>query len=286
VTRVHILGAGAFGQALSVVLTGTGAILHGRGAQPELRDGDVALLVVPAARTAEALAAWPLPPDCVAVACAKGIVDGQLQSDIVAARHPGPVAVLTGPGFADEIGRGLPTALTLACADVATGAALQTRLSTQSLRLYRTADIVGAQVGGALKNVTAIACGAAVGAGLGESARAALMTRGFAEMARLGLALGAEERTFSGLSGLGDLALTCTSVRSRNFAAGHALGRGQGLPVGVTTEGVGTARTVLDLAALHGIEMPIAAAVAALVTGQTDVRGAMSALLERPLRAE
>ena len=284
--RVHILGAGAFGRALAVTLAGTDAVLHGRGASPDLRDGDVALLVVPAAQTAAAMSAWPLPPGCVAVACAKGITGGQLQSDIIAARHPGPVAVLTGPGFAEEIAQGLPTALTLACADDATGRALQARLSTPSLRLYRTIDIVGAQVGGALKNVTAIACGAAVGADLGESARAALMTRGFAEMVRLGLALGARERTFAGLSGLGDLALTCTSARSRNFAAGLALGRGDPLPAGLTTEGVGTAQTVMDLAVRHRIEMPIAAAVTALVTGQADVGQAIAALLARPLRPE
>jgi glycerol-3-phosphate dehydrogenase (NAD(P)+) len=286
VTRVHVLGAGAFGRALATALAGTGATLHAREARPDLRDGDIALLVVPAAQTADALAAWPLPPGAVAVACAKGLVAGHLQSQIIAARHPGPVAVLTGPGFADEIAQGLPTALTLACADDATGAALQAQLSTRSLRLYRTDDIVGAQVGGALKNVTAIACGAAVGAGLGESARAALMTRGFAEMVRMGLALGGQERTFAGLSGLGDLALTCTSARSRNFAAGLALGQGQPLPPGVTTEGVGTAQTVLDLSARHGIDMPIAAAVAALVTGRMDVRQVMAGLLARPLRPE
>jgi glycerol-3-phosphate dehydrogenase (NAD(P)+) len=260
--------------------------LHARGARPDLRDGDIALLAVPAAQTRDALAAWPLPPGAVAVACAKGLVSGQLQTQVIAARHSGPIAVLTGPGFADEIARGLPTALTLACADEATGAALQARLSTRSLRLYRTSDVSGAQVGGALKNVTAIACGAAVGAGLGESARAALMTRGFAEMVRLGLALGGAERTFAGLSGLGDLALTCTSARSRNFAAGLALGRGGTLPAGVTTEGVGTAQAALLLAAHHGIDMPIAAAVAALVTGQADVTQAMSTLLARPLRPE
>lgn len=287
-TCVHVVGAGAFGTALADALARAGrhVTLSGRGARPEVRAGDAVLLAVPSAATGSVLAELPLPDAATVVACAKGVVNGELQTDIIARYHSGPVAVLTGPSFAEEIGLGLPTALTLACADVSTGTRMQALLSTPVLRLYLSTDPVGAQIGGALKNVTAIACGAAVGAGLGESARAALMTRGFAEMVRLGTALGAEARTFAGLSGLGDLALTCASAKSRNFAAGLALARDGRLPEGVTMEGVGTARAVLALAARHDVDMPIAAATADVLDGRATVAEAMEALLSRPLKPE
>ena len=154
------------------------------------------------------------------------------------------------------------------------------------LRLYRTTDTVGAELGGALKNVIAIGCGAVMGAGLGESARAALMTRGFAEMNRLAAALGARPETLAGLSGFGDLALTCTSAQSRNTRYGESIGRGEAFDASVTVEGAATARAVVVRARALGLEMPVSAAVAALVSGELRVREAVDMLLARPLKEE
>jgi glycerol-3-phosphate dehydrogenase (NAD(P)+) len=195
-------------------------------------------------------------------------------------------AILTGPSFARDIALGLPTALTLACGGEAVGAALQAALSTPTLRLYRSTDPVGAELGGALKNVIAIGCGAVMGAGLGESARAALMTRGFAEMNRLAPALGARPETLAGLSGFGDLALTCTSAQSRNYRYGESLGRGADFDPAITVEGAATARAVLARARALGIDMPVTAAVVALVAGELRVTEAMDMLLSRPLKEE
>ena len=223
------------------------------------------------------------------VACCKGI---DLET------HLGPVqtiaqamidalpAILTGPSFAADIARGLPTALTLACADEAAGKELQQALTTPNLRIYRTTDTVGAELGGALKNVIAIACGVVIGARLGDSARAALMTRGYAEMQRMARAQGARPETLAGLSGFGDLALTCTSEGSRNFRFGLSIGRGEPFDPSVTVEGAATARAALAKAHEIGIEMPITAAVTALLDGQVDVRQAMDMLLSRPLKEE
>jgi glycerol-3-phosphate dehydrogenase (NAD(P)+) len=253
------------------------------------------LSAVPAQVTREVLAvlAPELPDGVPLVLTAKGLEQGtlKLQSEIAAEVAPGhPVAILTGPSFARDLTAGLPTAVTLAVADEDIGEALQRRLATRSLRPYLTDDIIGAQIGGAVKNVIAIACGAAIGAGLGESARAALMSRGFAEMVRLGTALGGRAETLAGLSGLGDLALTAASENSRNFAYGVALG--QGVPVselaidGRTYEGAATAGPVAALGAQLGIEMPIAATVADLVAGSVTVPEAVSTLFNRPLRRE
>jgi glycerol-3-phosphate dehydrogenase (NAD(P)+) len=192
------------------------------------------------------------------------------------------VAQLTGPSFAADIAKGLPTALTLACTDDALGAHLQMALSTPALRLYRTTDVIGAELGGALKNVIAIAAGAVIGAGLGESARAALIARGFAEMMRYATANGAQAETLTGLSGLGDLILTCGSEQSRNFRFGLALARGETLPEGTTVEGLHTARQLSESAA----ETPIADTVAALADGKLDISGALDHLLNRPLKPE
>lgn len=309
-----VVGAGAFGTALAFALSrdGTATRLWGRDAEhieaitkagenarylagvplpsslepvadiAQIAAVDVVLLVVPAQQTAAfwdthgaALAGRPV------LLCAKGVEAGtfRLQSDIC----PDAAGVLTGPGFAAEIARGLPTALTLAVPDAQ--ADLQADLSRPWLRLYRTDDVVGAQLGGALKNVVAIAAGIAMGAGLGESARAAIMTRGFAEMRRLATAMGAQDTTLSGLSGLGDLSLTCASAKSRNFAHGQALGRGVP-PDGATVEGVATARAALGLAARHGVEMPVAQAVASVLDGTAAVDAAIGQLLSRPLRTE
>ncbi|MGB3246859.1 MAG: NAD(P)H-dependent glycerol-3-phosphate dehydrogenase [Sulfitobacter sp.] len=223
------------------------------------------------------------------VACCKGI---ELESGV------GPVAVindtvpsataaiLTGPSFAADIARGLPTALTLACADQTIGKMLQVSLTTPNLRIYRTTDTIGAELGGALKNVIAIACGTAMGAGLGESARAALMTRGYAEMQRLAARLNADPATLSGLSGFGDLTLTCTSEQSRNYRLGLTIGAGTEFDSGTTVEGVATARAVDALAKRLELDMPITAAVTALLNKELDVAHAMKSLLTRPLKEE
>lgn len=223
------------------------------------------------------------------IACCKGIDLTRMTGPASTIRDLVPnanAAILTGPSFAADIARGLPTALTLACADDEQGAQLQTALSTTALRIYRTADTVGAELGGALKNVMAIASGVAIGAGLGESARAALITRGFPEMQRLAVALGAQPDTLSGLSGFGDLVLTCTSDQSRNYRYGLALGAGQAFDSTTTVEGSATARAVRKLAQELDIDMPICAVVAALADGTTDVPTALSALLSRPLKEE
>ena len=195
-------------------------------------------------------------------------------------------AMLTGPSFAADIARGLPTALTIACADEDVGAILQTALSTTALRLYRTTDTIGAELGGALKNVMAIASGICIGAGYGESARAALITRGFPEMQRLALTLGAQGDTLAGLSGFGDLVLTCTSDQSRNYRYGLALGQGTTFDSATTVEGAATAQAVRQLAEDLKLDMPICRVVADLTDGQTDVAAALNALLSRPLKEE
>ena len=220
------------------------------------------------------------------VACCKGIdlVSGQGPSAVLKGAHR--VAVLTGPSFATDIARGLPTALTLACADDATGRRVQTQLSSPTVRLYRSTDVVGAELGGALKNVIAIGCGAVMGAGLGDSARAAVMTRGFAEMQRVAAAFSAEAETLMGLSGLGDLTLTCTSDQSRNYRLGLALGAGTEFDASITVEGAATARALRHVATAHGLELPLCATVADLVDGHLDMKGAMEQLLARPLKEE
>jgi glycerol-3-phosphate dehydrogenase (NAD(P)+) len=254
-----------------------------------LAAAEVVLLALPAQVTGDFLAGHgDRLPACPVVACAKGLSgrDFRRQSEIVADALPDRTcAVLTGPGFAAEIARGLPTALTIACADPATGRALQTRLSTRRLRLYLTDDVTGAELGGALKNVIALACGMVEGRGLGQSARAALMTRGFAEMSRLADAMGARPETLGGLSGLGDLSLTCNSPMSRNFATGRALGAGEPRPGG-TVEGVATARAACELGHRNGVEMPIAEAVAAVLDGTLTLGDAIDGLLARPLKEE
>jgi glycerol-3-phosphate dehydrogenase (NAD(P)+) len=195
-------------------------------------------------------------------------------------------AILTGPSFASDIARGLPTALTVACADAEKGKTLQETLTTRNLRIYRSTDTIGAELGGALKNVIAIAAGAVIGAGLGDSARAALMTRGYAEMQRLAQALGARSETLSGLSGFGDLVLTCNSPQSRNMRFGLSLGRNEAFDPTITVEGAATARAALKKAETLALDMPITAAVVALLDGKVQLRQAMEMLLSRPLKEE
>jgi len=228
------------------------------------------------------------------VICAKGIeqASGKLISQVVGEVAPGaPVAVLSGPSFAAEVARGLPAAVTLASAEEALGQALSYALSQPPFRCYWSDDVVGAEIGGAVKNVYAIAAGIVAGKKLGASAHAALVTRGFAEMVRFGAALGARRETLTGLSGLGDLVLTCGSPQSRNMSLGIALGKGKSLDEALgtrvtVTEGVYTAGAVVEMAAARGIDMPIAQAVHAVISGMATVDEAIEALLSRPLRAE
>lgn len=227
--------------------------------------------------------------DKTLVACCKGIdlKTGHGPTQVLKATHPSASnAILTGPSFAHDIALGLPTALTLACEDHALGTKLQGDLTTTNLRLYRSTDVIGAELGGALKNIIAIACGATIGAGLGESARAALITRGFAEMQRMAQAVGAQPETLAGLSGFGDLALTCASEGSRNFCFGLALGRGEPFDANITVEGAATAKATVKRAKILGIDMPITAAVVAMIDGTLTLQQAMDSLLARPLKEE
>lgn len=228
------------------------------------------------------------------ILCAKGIEQGSLKlmTEVAEETLPGqPIAVLSGPSFASEVARGLPTAVTLACADEALGRALGAHLGTRTFRPYLATDLIGAEAGGAMKNVLAIACGVVEGRALGRSAHAAIVTRGFAEMTRLAVALGAEAETLAGLCGLGDLVLTCSSHQSRNMSVGLALGRGTSLAEALSgklsvAEGVASAPAVRALAAKLGVETPICEAVAAVLAGETDLDGAIDTLLSRPIRPE
>ncbi len=228
------------------------------------------------------------------VMCAKGIeqATGKLMGDVVAEALPNALlAVLSGPSFAADVARGLPAALTLACSHEQTGRGLAEALSSRQMRLYWSSDVVGAELGGALKNVMAIAAGIVDGRGLGASAHAAVVTRGFAEMRRLGDAMGARSETLLGLSGLGDLVLTCGSPQSRNMSLGRGLGEGKSLAsiLGsrtAVTEGVYTAAAVVALARQKKIEMPIAEAVHAIIEQRISVDDAITALMTRPLKAE
>lgn len=312
---IGIAGAGAFGTALAVALASGGrqVTLWGRDealrttrqsprlpgvALPEgvtlaenvsdIAESEVVLLALPMQQLRGFLSgAGAALLDSDLIACCKGIDLTTLKgpAEVMAeAGAKGQLGILTGPSFAADIARGLPTALTLASAGDR-AEAMQALLSTPTLRLYRTDDVVGAELGGALKNVIAIAAGVVAGAGLGDSARAALVTRGYAEMLRLALALGAKAETLAGLSGLGDLILTCTSAQSRNFAHGVALGAGR--PVAqATVEGVATAQAAVRLATGMGIEMPVAAMVARLVAEEIGVAEAVRQLMSRPLKQE
>ena len=318
---IFVFGSGAFGTALAISLASKGAVtLWARDTQhademtktrenrrrlpgvtltsdlmptaafPTLPADAICLLAVPTQKLRGLLAEHQQAlANCQLVACCKGVELGtgigptQIIAELIPTATP---STLTGPSFAQDIAKGLPTALTLACADAEAGKTLQSALTTSNLRIYRTTDTIGAELGGALKNVVAIACGAAMGAGLGESARAALMTRGFSEMSRMAEALGADAGTLAGLSGFGDLTLTCTSEQSRNYRFGLSLGRNSEFDPGVTVEGAATAKAVLDRANGMQIDMPITAAVDALIDGKLRVDQAMDMLLSRPLKEE
>jgi glycerol-3-phosphate dehydrogenase (NAD(P)+) len=257
---------------------------------------DAVLLVVPAQhlRAIAAAMAAALRPGTPVVICAKGVEEttGALMSEIAAAALPGSdLAVLSGPTFAGEVARGLPTAVTLAATDQALGRALIAALGTRSFRPYLGDDVVGAEIGGAVKNVLAIACGIVAGRRLGDNARAALITRGLAEMVRLARAKGGRAETLMGLSGLGDLTLTCTALQSRNHSLGFALGEGKDLAAILGTrrsvaEGVSSAAAIAALARRVAIDMPIVAAVDAILHHGADIDEAIAGLLARPFRDE
>ena len=226
--------------------------------------------------------------------CAKGIEQGSLRlmTQVLDETIPNAApAVLSGPSFAGEVARGLPTAVTLACADEALGRALAEAIATPTFRPYLSSDMIGAEAGGAIKNVLAIACGIVEGKGLGRSAHAALITRGFAEMTRMAEALGGEAETVAGLCGLGDLVLTCSSPQSRNMSVGLALGAGQSLEQALAgkltvAEGVASAPAVRALARKLKVDTPISEAVAAILAGEVGVDEAILGLLSRPLKTE
>lgn len=266
--------------------------IRATGSLGELAACDALLVVVPAQHVRAVLAETAVGTTAL-VLCAKGIEAGTqlLVGEVAQQLHPrAPVAVLSGPTFAHEVAAGQPTAVTLACADPALGAALADRLAGPALRPYASTDVVGAEIGGAVKNVLAIACGVVEGAGLGQNARAALIARGFAEMVRFGLARGARAETLSGLSGLGDLVLTCSSTASRNFSLGLALGQGKRaadlLADRVTVaEGAFTAPVLRAAADAARVDMPVVAAVCALLDGAPVAR-VIEGLLARPLARE
>lgn len=264
------------------------------GEMAALDDLAVLLVVAPAQHLGKVLAGLSDRPRDL-VLCSKGIEagTGRLMADVARAALPqAEIAVLSGPTFAHEVAAGLPTAVTLACAGgEAQWARLSATLSRPTLRPYYSDDVVGAEIGGAVKNVLAIACGVVEGLGLGQNARAALIARGYAEMTRFGLALGARAETLAGLCGLGDLVLTCSSTSSRNFTLGKALGEGMSAAEALSgklsvAEGAHTAPVLAELADARGIAMPIVDAVARLLAGQAPARQVVAELLARPLRAE
>jgi len=325
VAPIGILGAGAWGTALAqaAARAGSAVLLWDRdpavaasiaadhrsprafaelALEPAIRGTadlatvlacEVVLLVVPAQAIGELCRRCRPAHPVVAVVCAKGFEEGtdRLLSAVVEAEWPAAtVAVLSGPSFAAEVARGLPTALTLGVADAALGRRLAARLSSPQLRVYWTDDRTGVEIGGAVKNVLAIAAGIVVGHGLGENARAALLSRGLAELAALGAAMGARPETLMGLSGLGDLMLTALSPTSRNTAFGMAVGQGADPAAALAgrgvVEGYWTAAVVERLAARHAVETPVTSAVAAILAGRLTVEAAMRRLMHRPLRAE
>ena len=301
-SRIAVLGAGAWGCALALHASrqGHAVTLWARTApravlpaevtivgdpMAALAGADLAIVAVPAQHLRAVVAPWP--GVALLLAC-KGFEAG---SGLLPTEVAGSGAVLSGPNFAAEVAAGLPAAAVVAGADQALVDAVIAALGGPALRLYSSADVLGVQAGGAAKNVLAIAAGAAIGAGLGENARAALITRGLAELSRLVLALGGRPGTAAGLSGMGDLMLTASSPTSRNTALGERLGRGETLAQALAAsrgvaEGVASAPALLARASTLGVEMPICEAVAAMLDGRASVRDAMGGLLARPFRAE
>ena len=323
--KLGVLGGGAWGTALAQVAAAGGSetllwareaevvdsvnrahentlFLAGVALNPAIRataefadmaECDALLVVTPAQHMRAVLGQAPV--GCrPLILCSKGIEErsGALLHDVARETCPeAPIAVLSGPSFADEVAQGLPTAVTLATADAALREQLRGALARPNFRIYVSDDVAGAEIGGAVKNVLAIACGVVEGKGLGENARAALIARGFAEMTRFGIAHGARRETLAGLSGLGDLVLTCSSTSSRNFSLGLGLGQGRSAAElladrRTVAEGAFTAPVLARLARDQGIDMPIVAAVDALIGGQANVDQVLEQLLARPPRAE
>ncbi|HET9335363.1 MAG TPA: NAD(P)H-dependent glycerol-3-phosphate dehydrogenase [Sphingomicrobium sp.] len=255
----------------------------------DLAEADAWLVVTPAQHMRAVLGRSPC-PSMPLILCSKGIEErtGKLLHDVAHEVCPSsPVAVLSGPTFAHEVAAGLPTAVTLACADRELGEELRGRINLPNFRTYCTDDVAGAEVGGAVKNVLAIACGVAEGRGLGQNARAALIARGFAEMIRFGLAMGGRRETLAGLSGLGDLVLTCSSTSSRNFSLGKAIGEGREVADlmrdrRTVAEGAHTAPVLDRIARERDIDMPLVDAVATLLAGKVGIDELLETMLSRP----
>ncbi|OXE37706.1 MAG: glycerol-3-phosphate dehydrogenase [Phenylobacterium zucineum] len=327
-SSVGVLGGGAWGTALALVCARAGLQTHlwvrevevlqaivetgqntpflpgidlgnqvtATNDMADLATCGILLCVIPAQHLRAGLAAFAphLRDRTPVLLCAKGVEQGSLKlmTQVLAETLPqARAAVLSGPSFAREVALGLPTAVTLACPDEDLGRQLAAALASPSFRPYVASDMVGAEIGGSVKNVLAIACGIVEGRGLGRSAHAALITRGFAEMIRLAEALGGRAETVAGLCGLGDLVLTCSSPQSRNMSVGLALGQGQSLQTALSgklsvAEGVASAPAVRQLARKLGVETPICEAVAAILAGEVDIDQAISGLLSRPLKLE
>ncbi|AHE56782.1 hypothetical protein NX02_25890 [Sphingomonas sanxanigenens DSM 19645 = NX02] len=323
--RLGVIGGGAWGTALAQTVAGEGEPVLLWAREPEVVEAinadrenrlylagiplapgirattaiedlgqcDALLVVTPAQHMRTILHMLPA-GDRPLVLCAKGIEAGSamLMSEVALEVQPAAaIAVLSGPTFAHEVAQGLPTAITLACDDEALGAALAQRIASPGFRPYASRDVIGAEVGGAVKNVLAIACGVVEGAGLGQNARAALISRGFAEMTRFGLARGAKAETLAGLAGLGDLVLTCSSTSSRNFSLGRGLGEGRSATDlladrRTVAEGAFTAPVLRDAARAADVDMPVVEAVCALLDGSASVDAIVEQLLARPLRPE
>jgi glycerol-3-phosphate dehydrogenase (NAD(P)+) len=319
--RIAVVGAGAWGTALANVIARAGrtvllAARHRAAADvlakrresprlpglqiderveiapvgPELARYDAILVAVPSQqmRAAAGAIAPSLRQGTPVIACAKGIERGthRFMTEVIAEAAPAALpAILSGPSFAADVARGLPAAVTLAAGDEAVAAALARALGSATLRPYHSTDVRGVEIGGAAKNVLAIAAGIVAGRGLGASADAALVTRGFAELFHFGRAFGARPETLTGLSGLGDVILTCSSAQSRNYSYGMAVGRGDPAQA-VLAEGIFTAPVLLEMAKEKGVDMPIVSAVADILAGRTSVDEAVEALLTRPFRAE
>ncbi|WP_027543849.1 NAD(P)H-dependent glycerol-3-phosphate dehydrogenase [Bradyrhizobium sp. WSM2254] len=319
---VAVIGAGAWGTALAMVAAraGRSVTLWARNAEHAARiastrdnprlpgvrlaqeivvtnelalaaRADMLLIATPAQhlRGAVNMLASHLTTQTPVVACAKGIEHGthKFMTDVIAeaALHAQP-AILSGPSFADDVARGLPTAVTLAAKEEELASSLVQALGSPTFRPYHSTDVRGVEIGGAAKNVLAIAAGIVVGRNLGASALAALTTRGFSELARLGRACGARTETLSGLSGLGDLLLSCSTAQSRNFALGIALGRGEAAPAGKLAEGAFTAPVLVEFAAARNVDMPVSQAVAAILDNRLTIDAAIEGLLTRPFKAE
>jgi glycerol-3-phosphate dehydrogenase (NAD(P)+) len=319
---VSVIGAGAWGTALASVAARAGrdVVLCARSpesaaeiaatrANPKLpgmqldasvkvtndiglaAGADIILIATPAQHLREAVTALTphLAKATPVIACAKGIERGthKFMTEVIAEAAPdASPAILSGPSFALDVARGLPTAVTLAAKDETLAGALVHAMGSSTFRPYHTTDVRGVEIGGAAKNVLAIAAGIVVGRKFGASAQAALTTRGFSELVRLGRACGARSETMAGLSGLGDLILTCSGPQSRNFALGLALGRGEQRPRDKLAEGEFTAPVLIELAASQNVDMPVSNAVAAILSGATTIDEAVESLLTRPFKAE